>query len=224
MARFGRVLTAMVTPFTDDGALDLDGAATLARWLVDNGNDGVVVAGTTGEAPTLSKTEHLELVRAVREALPDSVVVAGAGSNDTRHAIEMTETVTGIGVDAVLSVGPYFIFLGGLGEIGRNCMAIEQGAADDPDRTVMLIDCGLMFPEANMHGIDLILPDFTYLRENANRIQALVLTHGHEDHVGAIQYLLRDHDGIGDLRDDPLPIYGSAWRSGSPATASRKRG
>ncbi len=59
------------------------------------------------------------------------------------------------------------VFLGGLGEIGRNCMAIEQGAADDPDRTIMLIDCGLMFPDANMHGVDLILPDFTYLRENA---------------------------------------------------------
>ena len=88
-------------------------------------------------------------------------------------------------------------------------MAIEQGAADDPGRSIMLIDCGLMFPDANMHGIDLILPDFTYLRENAQRIEALVLTHGHEDHVGAIQYLLRDDDGIGDLRDDPLPIYGS---------------
>ena len=106
------------------------------------------------------------------------------------------------------------VFLGGLGEIGRNCMAIEQGAADDPDRTVMLIDCGLMFPDANMHGIDLILPDFTYLRENAQRIQALVLTHGHEDHVGAIQYLLRDGDGIGDLRDSPLPIYASALTLG----------
>ena len=106
------------------------------------------------------------------------------------------------------------VFLGGLGEIGRNCMAIEQGAADDPDRTVMLIDCGLMFPDANMHGVDLILPDFTYLRENAQRISALVLTHGHEDHVGAIQYLLRDHDGIGDLRDDPLPIYGAALTLG----------
>ena len=93
-------------------------------------------------------------------------------------------------------------------------MAIEQGAADDPDRTIILIDCGLMFPDANMHGIDLILPDFTYLRENANRIQALILTHGHEDHVGAIQYLLRDHDGIGDLRDDPLPIYGAALTLG----------
>jgi ribonuclease J len=106
------------------------------------------------------------------------------------------------------------VFLGGLGEIGRNCMAIEQGAVDDPDRTVMLIDCGLMFPDANMHGIDLILPDFTYLRENAARIQALVLTHGHEDHIGAIQYLLRDGDGIGDLRDVPLPIYGSALTLG----------
>ncbi len=106
------------------------------------------------------------------------------------------------------------VFLGGLGEIGRNCMAIEQGAADDPKRTIILIDCGLMFPDANMHGIDLILPDFTYLRENATRIQALVLTHGHEDHVGAIQYLLRDHDGIGDLRDDPLPIYGAALTLG----------
>jgi ribonuclease J len=106
------------------------------------------------------------------------------------------------------------VFLGGLGEIGRNCMAIEQGAADDPGRTIILIDCGLMFPDANMHGVDLILPDFTYLRENAQRIAALVLTHGHEDHVGAIQYLLRDHDGIGDLRDDPLPIYGAALTLG----------
>ena len=106
------------------------------------------------------------------------------------------------------------VFLGGLGEIGRNCMAIEQGAADDPDRTIILIDCGLMFPDANMHGVDLILPDFTYLRENAERISALVLTHGHEDHVGAIQYLLRDHDGIGDLRREPLPIYGAALTLG----------
>jgi ribonuclease J len=112
------------------------------------------------------------------------------------------------------SVPVRVVFLGGLGEIGRNCMAIEQGAADDPDRTIMLIDCGLMFPDANMHGVDLILPDFTYLRDNAQRIEALVLTHGHEDHVGAIQYLLRDHDGIGDIRHHPLPIYGAALTLG----------
>ena len=91
------------------------------------------------------------------------------------------------------------VFLGGLGEIGRNCMAIEQGVGDD--RRILLIDCGLMFPDADMHGIDLVLPDFTYLRENAARIVAVVATHGHEDHVGAIQYLLRELS---------FPVYGSA--------------
>lgn len=104
------------------------------------------------------------------------------------------------------------VFLGGLGEIGRNCMAIEHGAGDD--RRILLIDCGLMFPDADMHGIDLVLPDFTYLRDNASRIEALVATHGHEDHVGAIQFLLRDNDGIGHLRDTPLPIYGAALTLG----------
>jgi len=108
MARFGRVLTAMVTPFDAGGALDLDAAATLARWLVAHGNDGVVVAGTTGESPTLTPAEHLDLVGAVRAAVPDAVVVAGAGSNDTAHAVRMTEAVTEMGVDGVLSVTPYY--------------------------------------------------------------------------------------------------------------------
>ncbi len=96
------------------------------------------------------------------------------------------------------------VFLGGLGEIGRNCMAIEQIVDDGSkagNRRILLIDCGLMFPDADMHGIDLVLPDFTYLRENADRIEAVVATHGHEDHVGALQYLLRELS---------FPIYGSA--------------
>jgi ribonuclease J len=91
-------------------------------------------------------------------------------------------------------------------------MAIEQGQGDN--RSIVLIDCGLMFPDADMHGIDLVLPDFTYLRDNARQIVALVATHGHEDHVGGIQFLLRDHDGIGHLRDKPLPIYGAALTLG----------
>ena len=86
-------------------------------------------------------------------------------------------------------------FLGGLGEIGRNCMVIEQ------DDQLLMIDCGLMFPDADMHGIDLVLPDFTWLRENAGRVVGCVATHGHEDHVGALQYLLRELS---------FPIYGSA--------------
>ncbi len=87
------------------------------------------------------------------------------------------------------------VFLGGLGEIGRNCMAIDQ------DDEVLLIDCGLMFPDADMHGIDLVLPDFTYLRENADRVEAVILTHAHEDHAGGLAFLLRDIS---------VPIYGSA--------------
>jgi ribonuclease J len=104
------------------------------------------------------------------------------------------------------------VFLGGLGEIGRNCMAIEHGSGDA--RRILLIDCGLMFPGPDLHGIDLVLPDFTYLRDHAERLEALVVTHGHEDHVGAIQFLLRDVDGIGHLRDAPLPIYGAALTLG----------
>jgi len=87
------------------------------------------------------------------------------------------------------------VFLGGLGEIGRNCFCLEV------DGRILVVDCGLMFPDADMPGIDLVLPDFTYLRDNADRVEGVVLTHGHEDHVGALAYLLRDVSA---------PIYGSA--------------
>ena len=104
----GRVLTAMITPFDKDGALDLPGAERLARILVENGNDGVVVAGTTGESPTLSHDEKLDLFRAVRGAIPDSVVVAGTGTNDTRASIELSREAEKLGIDAVMAVVPYY--------------------------------------------------------------------------------------------------------------------
>ena len=85
-------------------------------------------------------------------------------------------------------------FLGGLGEIGRNCAAVEQ------DGRILILDCGLMFPDAEMLGIDLVLPDFTWLRENGDRVEGCVLTHGHEDHIGALAFLLRDLE---------FPIFGS---------------
>ncbi len=108
MPRFGSTLTAMVTPFGPDGSLDLDAAQRLAKYLVANGNDGVVVAGTTGESATLTHDEQAELLIAVREALPDHAVVAGAGSNDTRAAIDLTERATAAKVDGILSVTPYY--------------------------------------------------------------------------------------------------------------------
>jgi len=97
----------MITPFDHDGALDLDGAAKLASWLVEQGNEGLVVAGTTGESPTLTHEEQIELVRAVCQAV-SVPVVAGAGSNDTRAAIELTEQATAAGASAILSVTPYY--------------------------------------------------------------------------------------------------------------------
>jgi 4-hydroxy-tetrahydrodipicolinate synthase len=106
-ARFGKVLTAMVTPFDDDGALDAAGAAELARWLVAHGNDGLVLAGTTGEAPTVGDDEKVELWRAVREAV-DVPLLAGTGSNDTRHTIALSERAAGCGLDGLLVVSPYY--------------------------------------------------------------------------------------------------------------------
>ncbi len=104
---FGRVLTAMVTPFHDDGSLDVDGAIALARWLVDHGNDGLVLAGTTGEAPTLTDEEKVELWGAVRAAV-DVPLVAGTGSNDTRHTCHLSEQAAATGVDGLLVVTPYY--------------------------------------------------------------------------------------------------------------------
>jgi 4-hydroxy-tetrahydrodipicolinate synthase len=135
MAQFGSVLTAMVTPFTASGELDLDGAQNLARYLVANGSDGVVVAGTTGESPTLTHDEQAELFAAVREALPDHSVVAGTGSNDTRSAVHNTERATEAGVDGVLVVTPYYNRPSQAG-----LLAHFQAVAAATDKPVMLYD------------------------------------------------------------------------------------
>jgi 4-hydroxy-tetrahydrodipicolinate synthase len=97
----------MVTPFDGDGKLDLKVAAQLAQWLVANGHDGLVIAGTTGEAPTLTHEEQAELIAAVVDAV-DVPVVAGAGSNDTRSAVKNTAAAAGAGAAAILSVSPYY--------------------------------------------------------------------------------------------------------------------
>ncbi|MGW1494631.1 4-hydroxy-tetrahydrodipicolinate synthase [Streptomyces sp. NBC_00191] len=106
---FGRVLTAMVTPFTADGALDLAGAQRLAAHLVDAGNDGLIINGTTGESPTTSDAEKDQLVRAVLEAVGDRAhIVAGIGTNDTRHSIELARTAERSGAHGLLAVTPYY--------------------------------------------------------------------------------------------------------------------
>jgi 4-hydroxy-tetrahydrodipicolinate synthase len=106
---FGRVLTAMVTPFTSDGALDIDGAQQLAVHLVDAGNDGLVLNGTTGESPTTSDAEKAQLVRVVVEAVGDRAhIVAGVGTNDTRHSVELAAAAQQAGAHGLLAVTPYY--------------------------------------------------------------------------------------------------------------------
>ncbi len=105
--RFGRVLTAMITPFDESGALDLEAAANLAAWLVENGSDGLVLAGTTGESPVLSDSEEVALTKAVRAAVKVPLLL-GTGSNDTAYAVEATRRAEGLGVEGVLVVSPYY--------------------------------------------------------------------------------------------------------------------
>ena len=106
---FGRVVTAMVTPFDASGAVDLPLAARLARHLVEQGSDGLVVCGTTGESPTLSWNEQLQLLQAVREAVGSTAkVLAGTGSNSTAEAVEATREAAAAGADGALVVVPYY--------------------------------------------------------------------------------------------------------------------
>src|ERR1700744_3563657 len=106
---FGSILTAMVTPFDERGALDEDAAVALMHHLVDHGSDGLVVCGTTGEGATLDDEEHLRVVElAATEMRGTCTVIAGVGSNDTRHAVMLTERATALGVDGLLSVNPYY--------------------------------------------------------------------------------------------------------------------
>jgi 4-hydroxy-tetrahydrodipicolinate synthase len=105
----GEVLTAIVTPFNADGSVNVDKFRELAAYLVDNGSDGIVVAGTTGESPTLSDDEKLELFAAALDAVGDrATVVAGTGTYDTRHSMHLTEQAHELGVDAMLVVTPYY--------------------------------------------------------------------------------------------------------------------
>ena len=105
----GAILTAMVTPFDDAGRVDEDAAVALMHHLVEHGSDGLVVCGTTGEAATMDDEEHLRVIElTAREMTSICPVVAGVGSNDTRHAVKLTERATELGADALLSVNPYY--------------------------------------------------------------------------------------------------------------------
>ncbi|MFD4294925.1 4-hydroxy-tetrahydrodipicolinate synthase [Rhodococcus sp. NPDC058505] len=133
---FGTILTAMVTPFTADGKLDVDAGVRLATHLVDGGCDGLVLAGTTGESPTTTETEKLELMRAVIDAVGDRAkIVAGAGSNDTAHSVELARDAARAGAHGLLVVTPYYSKPPQAG-----LLAHFTAVADATDLPVMLYD------------------------------------------------------------------------------------
>lgn len=104
-----RLMTAMVTPLKDDLSIDFDGAQKLAQQLIDDGNEGLVIAGTTGESPNLSMQEKVDLYKAVKEAIGSrATIIAGTGSNSTRDSVSLTEAAAKTGVDGVMLVAPYY--------------------------------------------------------------------------------------------------------------------
>jgi 4-hydroxy-tetrahydrodipicolinate synthase len=132
MSEIRGVLTAMVTPFNADGAVDIDAARRLARRLVDDGSHGLVIAGTTGESPTLSDDEMVRLFdAALDEVGDDATVIAGAGSNDTRHAARLTRKACDVGVHGVLSVTPYYNRPNEAG-LRAHYAAVSEAAEDTP--------------------------------------------------------------------------------------------
>lgn len=145
-APFGRLLTAMATAFHEDGSVDLDGTARIATHLVDHGNDGVVVSGTTGESPTTSVAEDGEILRAVQDAVGDrATVIAGVGTNSTAHSVELARQAEKVGVDGVLLVSPYYNKPGQVG-LRHHFTSVAEATDlpvmlyDVPGRTASLIE------------------------------------------------------------------------------------
>jgi 4-hydroxy-tetrahydrodipicolinate synthase len=163
MPPYEGLLTAMVTPFRSDGRIAEDSAVALGRYLLEHGSDGLVMAGTTGEAATLTDAEQVALVALMVEELGDEgTIVAGAGSNDTRHAIELTESVVAAGAKAVLSVTPYYNKPNRRG-IVRHFEEVARAAGDVPvilynipSRTAVNMGPDLLAELAQIDGIEAV--------------------------------------------------------------------
>jgi 4-hydroxy-tetrahydrodipicolinate synthase len=187
MPTISGVLTAMVTPFDADGALDLAAARRLARHLIDNGSHGLVVAGTTGESPTLSDEEKLRLLEAVLDEVGDeATIVCGTGSNDTRHSVHLTREACRVGADAVLVVTPYYNKPNRAG-LRAHFSAVAEAAGETPMALYNI-------PSRTVINLP---PEF--MAELAGEIDNLVaVKQANDDELGPIEGLdvLAGNDGI----------------------------
>jgi 4-hydroxy-tetrahydrodipicolinate synthase len=163
MRPYEGLLTAMVTPFSADGRVDEEAAVALGRHLLDHGSDGLVICGTTGESATLDDDEQLSLIAAmVRELGDEGAIVAGAGSNDTRHAVHLTERAVEAGAHAVLSVTPYYNKPSARGirlhfaEVARAAGGVPVILYNIPGRCVVNMPPALLAELAELDGVEAV--------------------------------------------------------------------
>ncbi len=184
------LLTAMVTPFTADGALHEDAAVALGRHLLDHGSDGLVVCGTTGESATLTDDEQRRLIATMAGELGDRApIVAGAGSNDTRHAVHLTEAAVEAGADAVLSVTPYYNKPNRRGirrhfeEVARAAQGTPVVLYNIPGRTATNMPPDLLAELAQVDGIEAVKQANA---EEAQLIDGMALLAGNDDLLATV--------------------------------------
>jgi len=190
-APFGHVLTAMATAFHADGSVDLDGTARIAAHLVDNGHDGVVVSGTTGESPTTTTEEDGAILAAVKDAVGDrATVIAGVGTNSTAHSVELAEQAAKIGADGLLLVTPYYNKPGPAGVLHHFTTVCE--ATDVP---VMLYDV----PGRTGTQIDLATFEAAQRLDNVVAVKDAVGDFARGVHLTQLGYAVYSGDDISNL-------------------------
>jgi 4-hydroxy-tetrahydrodipicolinate synthase len=190
MRPYEGLLTAMVTPFAPDGSVDEAGAVALARHLLANGSHGLVVCGTTGEAATMTDEEQVSLVRTiVSEVGGEGAIIAGAGSNDTRHAVHLTEAMVGAGVDAVLSVTPYYNKPNSRG-VKRHFEEVARAAAGTPvvlynipARTAVNMAPDLLAELGQIEGVEAVKQANS---DEIDPIDGLAMLAGNDDILAAV--------------------------------------
>src|ERR687898_1274493 len=188
MRPYEGLLTAMVTPFRADGSVDEEGAVAIGRHLLANGSHGLVVCGTTGEAATMTDEEHLGLIALiVRELGDEGVVIGGTGSNDTRHAVHLTEKAVEAGVDAVLSVTPYYNkpnrrgIIAHFKEVAKAASGTPVILYNIPGRCVVNMPPDLLAELAQVDGIEAVKQANS---EELQLIDGLALLAGNDDVLG----------------------------------------
>jgi 4-hydroxy-tetrahydrodipicolinate synthase len=188
MRPYEGLLTAMVTPFRADGSVDEEGAVAIGRHLLANGSHGLVVAGTTGEAATMDDEEHLGLIELiVRELGDEGAIVGGTGSNDTRHAVHLTEKAVEAGVDAVLSVTPYYNKPNRRGIVAHFTAVAEAAGGTPvvlyniPGRTAVNMPPDLLAELAQLDGVEAVKQSN---EDELQLIDGLAVVAGNDDLYG----------------------------------------